>query len=71
MFLVRRVQGIADLPSVLHRSIERQWAFKWRAVDELHHQVIRADVVELADMRMIQRGDEARFARETIGVLLF
>ena len=36
-------------------------------LDQLHDQVIRSDVVELADVRMIQRGDGAGFDFESIG----
>ena len=36
------------------------------AFDQLHHQIIRADVVKRADVGMIQGGDGARFALETL-----
>ena len=42
-----------------------------RALDVLEHQVVRADVVDLADVRMIQRRDRARFLLESLGVLPF
>ena len=35
------------------------------AGDELHHQVVRPDVVKRADVRMVERGQESRLARET------
>src|SRR4051794_22377891 len=34
-----------------------------------HHQIIRTDVIELADMRMIQSGDSTGFALESLGML--
>jgi hypothetical protein len=55
-----------------------QWAFfdarsERLALDKLHHQEIdfafAADVVERADVRMIQRGDRAGFALETLAAL--
>ena len=39
------------------------------AFDVLHHQVIRTDVMERADVRMIQRGDGASFLLKTRRVL--
>ena len=37
---------------------------KRRSLDQLHHQVVRPDVVQRADVGMVQRGDRARFALE-------
>src|SRR5215467_3198537 len=68
--LVRGVQRVADLPGVLHRLIDRQRTFQRSAVNVLHHQVIRPDVVELANVRMIQRGDRTRFPLEALRKLL-
>ena len=36
------------------------------AVEELHDQVVRPDVVELADVRVIERRNGARFALEAV-----
>src|SRR5450432_4796743 len=38
-----------------------------RPVHELHHQVIGADIVNLADVGMVQRGDGAGLAFEAVG----
>ena len=38
-----------------------------RAFDELHDEVVGTDVVELADVRVIQCGDGAGFALEAFG----
>ena len=38
------------------------------ALDVLQHQIVRADVVDLADVRMVERGDRARFLVEAVGV---
>ena len=42
-----------------------------RALDEFHDEVIRPDVVELADVRMVQRGDGPGFTLEAFGQLVF
>ena len=34
--------------------------------DQLHHQVVGADVVQRANIRVVQRGDRARFAFEAV-----
>ena len=53
VFLVRSVEGIGDLPGILHGLIERQWALERKC----------------ADMRMIQRRDDAGFALEAFAEL--
>ena len=67
--LVRGVESIANLRGVLQRLIERQRSLERRALDVLHHQVIRPDIVERADVGMIQRRDSARFALESFAEL--
>ena len=60
-----------------HRRSERRRSASARgkgpvdrlAFDVLHHQVVRADVVELADVGMIQGGDGAGFALEAFAEL--
>ena len=49
-------KGSLDLgkPLAAYKALVERLAF-----DKLHHQVVRPDVVELADMRMIERGDGA------------
>ena len=43
----------------------------WRlAVDEFHDQVVGSDVVERANVGMVQRSDGARLALETLAELL-
>ncbi len=37
-----------------------------RSLDVLHHQIVGADIVQRADMGMIQRRDRARLALEAI-----
>src|ERR1700682_5513511 len=67
--LVRGIQGIQDLSGAFYDSLQRQRALQRRALDVFHHQVIRADVVYLADVGMIQGGDGLRFAREAFAEL--
>ncbi len=65
-FFVRGVEGIADLRGVFQRLVERQRAFERRPVDKLHHQIVGSDVVQVADVGMIERGDGAGLALETL-----
>src|ERR1039458_3893226 len=39
------------------------------AVNKLHHDVVRADVINLADVGMVERGNRSRFAFKTLGEL--
>ena len=61
---VRGIQGIQNLSGVFDGFFERQRSFQRRALDVFHHQVIRADIVELADVGMIQLRDGAGFTLE-------
>jgi hypothetical protein len=58
------------LRGVFERPIQRKGPFQRRAFDVLHYQVVGADVVELADVRMVQRRHRARFALEALGEFL-
>ena len=67
---VRRCQAsgnlhrqVKQLTRVIHRGYRR-------TLDELHHQIIWSDVIDLADVRMIQRGNRPRLALESIAELL-
>src|SRR5262249_37248849 len=40
------------------------------SLDILHYQIVRADIVKLADMRMVQRSDCPGFALESFAELL-
>ena len=67
---VRGGQSVGDLHGhiqQLARVVDRRDGC---ALDELHHQVIRTDVVELADIGMIQRRDGARFPLEALAEIL-
>ena len=67
---VCRCQTFGDLPAEGSQGIriERpslQQRGKRLPLDQLHHQVVRPDIVQRADMRVIQGGDGAGFAIET------
>ena len=51
--------------------VKRQRSFDGSALDVLHHQVVRADVVERADVRVVEGGDGTGFALEALGELVF
>jgi len=63
-FLVRGIERAADLLRVPQRFIEGKRAFERPSLNEFHHQIIRPDVVEVADVRMIERGDGTGLALE-------
>ena len=66
---MRRGQCLRDLHRQPHRIGHGHGPLQDLALDVLHHQVIRPDVVELADMWMIQRGDGTSLVLEPLGVL--
>jgi hypothetical protein len=68
-FLVRGLERLSYLDGVLQRLIERQRARKRFALDILHHQIVRADVVELTNVGMVQRSDGAGFTFEALAEL--
>ena len=69
-FAVRRIQRVADLTGVFQRFLQGQRTFDRLTLDIFHHYVVRADVVQRADVRVIQRGDSACLALESFGELL-
>ncbi len=70
-FLMRGVQSIQNLRCVFDRLLDRQRTFQRRALDELHHQIIRPDIVKLADVGMVQGRHRSGFLLETLGELFF
>ena len=67
--LVCGVECVANLCGILQCLIDRQRPLESRALDVLHHQVIRPDIVERANVGMIQRRHGASFALETLAEL--
>jgi hypothetical protein len=64
--LVRGFERVTYLRCDSQSFIKRHRPFGRLALDKLHHQIIRADVVNLADVGMIQRGDRFGFTLETL-----
>ena len=74
-FLVRGFERVGDLARNGERFLERNRPpfdalGKGFALDQLHHQVVGADIVQRANTRVVQRGDRARFAFEAVAELL-
>jgi hypothetical protein len=53
-FLMRRIQSIQNLRCAFDGPFQRHRSFERISLDELHHQIVRSDVVKLADMGMVQ-----------------
>src|SRR5579872_3619931 len=68
--LVSGAERIANLSRVLQYLIERQRPLERSALDELHHKVVRPDVINLADICVIQGGDGPCLACNAFGELL-
>ena len=66
---MRRGQCLRDLHRQPHRIGDGHGPRQDLTLDVLHHQVIRPDVIELADVWMIECGDRTSFALESLGVL--
>jgi len=52
---MRGVQSLQNLARIVYSLFPRQWTCQRHALDELHHEVVGADVMQRADMRMIER----------------
>ena len=63
--VVRGVERIQDLLGQCDRLRDRHRSPQRFALDELHDEVVGPDVVERADMRMIERGNGASLALKT------
>src|SRR5215204_3583905 len=62
--LMRGLDGAHDLEAKSHGFIRCKRSPQRRALDVLEHEVARADVVDLTDVRVVQAGDRARFLFE-------
>jgi hypothetical protein len=77
--LVRGLERVGDLVGDRQRLVERHRTVvdavgERRPLDQLHHEIVGADVVDVADVRMIQRRDGVDFTltpwswrRKTLG----
>jgi hypothetical protein len=63
------VERVADLDGEAQRLVEWQRTAERGAIDELHDQIVRSDIVQLADMRMIQGSNRPGFTLESIAML--
>ena len=63
--LVGRVERSGNLTRDPQRIVCRHRAPQLVTMHVLEHQIARADVVKLADVRVVQRGDRPRFLLET------
>ena len=61
---VRFFQRACDLDSEPDGFVSPKRALRGFALDVFHHQIIRPDVVNLANMRMIERGNGVSFLLE-------
>ena len=68
--LVGGVERVGDLAGVAERDRAGARTLRRYALDELHHEVVGADVEERADVGVVQRGDGPRFALEPFTELL-
>jgi hypothetical protein len=69
-FLMRRIQSGQNLACILDSLFDRQWPFERRAIHQLHHQIVRSDIVKLANVWMIQLRDCASLTLEPLRELL-
>src|SRR5689334_23833 len=67
---VGAVERIRDLDAQTKHLLHRQRTFQNLALDVFHHEVVRADVMQRADVRMIQRGHGLRLPSETLAEAL-
>ena len=66
---MRGGQRLRDLHRQPHRIAHGHRPFEGGALDVLHHQIVGPDVVQLADVRMVQRRNRASLALESLRVL--
>src|ERR1019366_9276999 len=70
-FFVRNVERACDLPRDTDDLVRRHWTPRSLAFDQLHNEIIGADVVQMANIGMIERRHRARFALESFAELFF
>ena len=69
--VVRRLQRVGDLPGERQRFVDRDRrranaVGERRTVNQLHHEIVGPDVVQRADVRMVERGDGAGLPLEAV-----
>ena len=69
--VVGRLDAVDQLPDDGHRLVELERPLQRLALDVLHDQVVRADIVKLADVGVIQRRDGSGLAFKALAELFF
>ena len=64
--LVRGVECIKDLPGINHRFVHRQRPFQWLPIHQLHHQIVGTNIVDLADIGVVERGNRPSLTFEPL-----
>ena len=67
--LVRSLQRAGNLDRDANRVFWRERPPHWLTFEVLQHQIVRSDVVHLADVGMVERRDRPRLALESLSVL--
>src|SRR5260370_9146412 len=67
--LVRGLERFGDLSSIIQRGLHRKRAGEIFAFHQFHHQEVWPDIVELADVGVVEGSDHPRFALETLAEL--
>jgi hypothetical protein len=67
---VRLFECARDLDRQVHRLRRRTRPPQRLPIDVFQHEIIAADVEDLADMRMIQSGNRARLLLEPVAVVV-
>ena len=70
VLLVRGFDAVDQLLNDRQRVFEIERALEIFALDVLHDEVIGTNVIEMADVGVVERGDGAGFLREALGELL-
>ena len=69
VFFMRGLDAIDQLMDDGERVVEVERALEAGAFDILHDQIVGTDVIKVADVGVVQRGDGAGFAGEALGEL--
>ena len=68
-------QGSRGIQCVQHLSRIFNGLFQWKrtskrsSVDQLHDEVVGTDIIEMTNVRVVQRSDDARFLSEPLAKL--
>src|SRR5215467_14912640 len=68
-FPVRGIQCVQHLSGIFDGLFQRKRTSQRSAVDELHDEIVGTDIIEMANVRMVQRSNDARFLSEALAKL--